>query len=45
MQSPWAVILCKFNNGNEEPFPKQHYKDLVYREQHRFTVEHDPVFQ
>jgi hypothetical protein len=28
MQSPWAVILCKFNNGNHEPVPKQYYKDL-----------------
>ena len=28
MQSPWAVILCKFNNSTEEPFPKQYYKDL-----------------
>jgi hypothetical protein len=28
MQTPWAVILCKFNDGNDEPFPKQYYKDL-----------------
>jgi hypothetical protein len=28
MNSPWAVILCKFNDGSDEPFPKQYYKDL-----------------
>ena len=28
MQSPWAVILCKFTDGNDEPFTKQYYKDL-----------------
>ena len=28
MQSPWAVILCKFNDGDDEPFPLQYYKDL-----------------
>jgi hypothetical protein len=28
MQTPWAVILCKFTDGNDEPFPMQYYKDL-----------------
>jgi hypothetical protein len=28
MKTPWAVILCKFTDGNDEPFPKQHYRDL-----------------
>jgi hypothetical protein len=28
MKSPWAVILCKFTDSNDEPFPKQYYKDL-----------------
>src|SRR5258707_8885512 len=28
MQSPWAVILCKFTDGNTEPFPLQYYQDL-----------------
>jgi len=28
MKTPWAVILCKFTDGNDEPFPKQYYKDL-----------------
>jgi Repeat of unknown function (DUF346) len=28
MKSPWAVILCKFNDGDDEPFPKQYYKNL-----------------
>jgi len=28
MKSPWAVILCKFTDGNDEPFPKQYYADL-----------------
>ncbi len=28
MQSPWAVILCKFTDGDDEPFPPQYYKDL-----------------
>jgi hypothetical protein len=28
MQTPWAVILCKFTDGNDEPFPKQYYEDL-----------------
>src|SRR5688572_10183850 len=32
MKTPWAVILCKFTDSNDEPFPKQYYKDL-------FTVE------
>jgi len=25
MQTPWAVILCKFTDGNDEPFPMQYY--------------------
>jgi hypothetical protein len=32
MQTPWAVILCKFTDGNDEPFPKQYYKDLFTTE-------------
>jgi hypothetical protein len=28
MQSPWAIILCKFSDGDEEPFPMQYYQDL-----------------
>ena len=28
MQTPWAVILCKFTDGNDEPFPIQYYNDL-----------------
>jgi hypothetical protein len=28
MQTPWAVILCKFTDGIEEPFSSQHYQDL-----------------
>jgi len=28
MKTPWAVILCKFTNGDDEPFPKQYYEDL-----------------
>ena len=28
MNTPWAVILCKFIDGNDEPFPIQHYKNL-----------------
>jgi hypothetical protein len=28
MQTPWAVILCKFKDATEEPFSKQYYKDL-----------------
>lgn len=28
MNTPWAVILCKFTDSNTEPFPKQYYVDL-----------------
>jgi hypothetical protein len=28
MNTPWAIILCKFSDGNSEPFPIQYYKDL-----------------
>ena len=28
MDTPWAVILCKFTDGADEPFPKQYYQDL-----------------
>jgi hypothetical protein len=28
MPSPWAVILCKFSDGDDEPFTKQYYQDL-----------------
>ena len=28
MTTSWAVILCKFKDGNDEPFPKSYYKDL-----------------
>jgi hypothetical protein len=28
MKTPWAIILCKFANHTEEPFPMQYYRDL-----------------
>jgi hypothetical protein len=28
MQSPWAVILCKFTVSNSEPFPTSYYANL-----------------
>jgi hypothetical protein len=28
MKTPWAVVLCKFTDGDDEPYPKQYYKDL-----------------
>jgi hypothetical protein len=28
MKTPWAVILCKFTDGDDEPFPKEYYNDL-----------------
>jgi hypothetical protein len=28
MKTSWAVILCKFTDGDVEPFPKQYYKNL-----------------
>lgn len=28
MNTPWAIILCKFSDGDSEPFPIQYYKDL-----------------
>jgi hypothetical protein len=28
MKTQWAVILCKFNDDNSEPFSKQYYNDL-----------------
>ena len=28
MNHPWAVILCKFTDGDDAPFPKQYYRDL-----------------
>jgi hypothetical protein len=28
MQTPWAIILCKFSDGFPEPFPMQYYRDL-----------------
>lgn len=28
MKTPWAVILCKFTDGTDVPFPKQYYDDL-----------------
>ena len=28
MKSSWAVILCKFTDGDDEPFPMQRYLDL-----------------
>lgn len=28
MQTPWAIILCKFAGHDEEPFPLQYYRDL-----------------
>jgi hypothetical protein len=33
MQSPWAVILCKFTDGDDEPFPLQYYKDLFTKDE------------
>ena len=27
-KTPWAVILCKFTDGDDEPFPMQHYQDM-----------------
>jgi M6 family metalloprotease-like protein len=27
-QSPWAILLCKFNDDNSEPYPRQRYEDL-----------------
>jgi hypothetical protein len=28
MKTSWAIILCKFTDGDDEPFPLQHYRDL-----------------
>jgi M6 family metalloprotease-like protein len=28
MQTPWAIILCKFSGDASEPFPRKHYEDL-----------------
>jgi hypothetical protein len=28
MKTPWAVILCKFADGDDEPFPLQRYKNM-----------------
>src|SRR5215510_8035599 len=28
MQTPWAVILCKFTDGNDEPHTQEYYEDL-----------------
>jgi hypothetical protein len=28
LKTPWAIILCKFSDGDSEPFPLQYYKDL-----------------
>jgi hypothetical protein len=28
MQTPWAVILCKFKGATDEPFAIQYYRDL-----------------
>jgi hypothetical protein len=28
MQTPWAVILCKFSDDDSEPFPKSYYRSL-----------------
>jgi hypothetical protein len=28
MKTSWVVILCKFTDGDDEPFPKQYYEDL-----------------
>lgn len=27
-KSSWAILLCKFNNDDSEPFPRNYYKDL-----------------
>jgi len=29
--SPWAILLCKFNDDDTEPFERQHYIDLFTR--------------
>jgi hypothetical protein len=28
MQTPWAILLCKFNDNNSEPYPRQRYEEL-----------------
>ena len=28
MQTPWAIILCKFTDGDAEPHTMQYYQDL-----------------
>lgn len=28
MQTPWAVILCKFSGATDEPYSVQYYRDL-----------------
>jgi hypothetical protein len=28
MQTPWAILLCKFNDNASEPYPRQRYEDL-----------------
>ena len=43
--SPWAVILCKFTDGNDEPFPMQYLQRFVHGREHGFAMEHDPVLR
>jgi M6 family metalloprotease-like protein len=26
--TPWAILLCRFNDDAREPFPRQHYENL-----------------
>jgi hypothetical protein len=28
MQTPWAILLCKFNDATSEPYPRQRYEEL-----------------
>ena len=28
IKSSWAILLCKFNDDDSEPFPRNYYKDL-----------------
>jgi len=28
MQTPWAILLCKFKDDQSEPYTKQRYEEL-----------------
>jgi hypothetical protein len=28
MQTPWAILLTKFNDNNDEPFPRLRYEEI-----------------